>query len=89
MSDSAKILRAVPWGEVHELADSLLADGLSKDESAELISESLDEMLQFNRIIRGPAGAALEAIDGPVLKAAVKLVLAFSRKKNRRKRKAN
>lgn len=79
MSLSAfRILRSFPIDEVTVLVDELLDDGNDKDEVIDAVVEFLDELLKFGLWLPGPVGVAIETIDGPVLRAAIGLIVAFA-----------
>tara|TARA_Y100000593_G_scaffold76508_1_gene141422 strand:+ start:62 stop:400 length:339 start_codon:yes stop_codon:yes gene_type:complete len=78
------ILKNAPWGKMLDLADDLIEGGMSKKAAAKQISEVLDETVDFMALIPGPAGIALETIDGPVIHAVVQLVLTFAADKETR-----
>ena len=83
------ILKLVPWDDVLATLDALAEAGWDKDAALDLVAGLLDKALPLDALVPGPAGAALEAIDGPVLRAALGLAwtLATS-KKGREARKA-
>jgi hypothetical protein len=76
------ILKLVPWDSVLEALDTLAEAGWEKDAALDLVAGLIDKALPLDTLIPGPAGAALEAIDGPVLRAALGLLwtLATSKK---------
>ena len=78
------ILKNAPWGKMLDMADDLISGGMSKKTAAKEIAEVLDETVDFMALIPGPAGVALETIDGPVLQAVVQLVLTFAADKETR-----
>jgi hypothetical protein len=83
------LLKLVPWDDVLATLDALADAGWEKDAALDLVAGLLDKALPLDTLVPGPAGAALEAIDGPVLRAALGLLwtLATS-KKGREARKA-
>ena len=82
------ILKQVPWTEILDLVDTLHEGGLSDADIAKQISEFLDEVLDFNIIVKGTAGHILEQIDGPILLAAISVIIKLS-KSGKEKRKQN
>ena len=89
---SRAMLRALPFPEILDLLDELIEEGLDQDDALDAVVEILDRMLAFGQWIPGPAGAAIETIDGPVLRAALGLIWSFAadpeRRADRRKRRA-
>lgn len=78
------ILKNAPWGKMLDLADDLIDGGMTKKAAAKEISVVLDDTVDFMALIPGPAGVALETIDGPVIHAIVTLILTFSADKETR-----
>jgi hypothetical protein len=78
MRDTKRILRSVPWDRVDTLVHTALEAGHSEEEVVDLVVDLVDRMLPFNQIVPGPAGVALELVDGPVIRAAVHIVVAFA-----------
>ena len=86
---SAAILKLVPWDDVLSTLDALADAGWEKDAALDLVAGLLDKALPLDTLVPGPAGAALEAIDGPVLRAALGLIWTLAtHKKGREARKA-
>ena len=83
------ILKHVPWDDVLETLDALAEAGWEKDAALDLVAGLLDKALPLDVFVPGPAGAALEAIDGPVLRAALGLIWTLAaNRKGREARKA-
>ena len=83
------ILKLVPWDEVLETLDALAEAGWEKDAALDLVASLLDKALPLDALVPGPAGIALEAIDGPVLRAVLGLLWSLATKqKGRKTRKA-
>jgi len=89
MNPKLDILKNIPWNEVLETLDALAEAGWDKDAAIDLVAQLLDDALPLDAWVPGAAGVALEAIDGPVLRAVLGLLwgLATS-KKGRKGRKA-
>jgi hypothetical protein len=83
------LMKFVPWDDVLETLDALVEAGWEKDAALDLVASLLDKALPLDALIPGPAGIALEAVDGPLLRAVLGLLwtLATS-KKGRKARKA-
>lgn len=71
----ADVLKHVDIAAVGELAEALLEAGHSRDDIVHDVAGIVDQLLPFSVLVPGPAGLALEAIDGPVLLAIVRLVV--------------
>jgi hypothetical protein len=63
---------------LHELMDSMQEAGHSQDEIVDQIVDLVDSILPFGNM--GAVGQAIDAADGPIIKALVKLIL-HTRKK--------
>ena len=72
------ILRSLPLGDVLELVDELVEDGADREEAIDAVVEFLDRLLDLGALVPGPAGVALETVDGPLIRAALGLVIAFA-----------
>jgi hypothetical protein len=82
------ILEHIPWDAVLETLDALTEAGWEKDAALDLVANLLDKALPLDALIPGPAGVALEAIDGPVLRATLGLLWNLAaNKKSRQARK--
>ena len=66
--------KQIPWDEVLATLDALADAGWEKDAALDLVSKLIDDALPMDTLVPGPAGAALEAIDGPVLRATLGLL---------------
>jgi hypothetical protein len=89
MNPKLAILKNLPWDEILETLDALAEAGWDKDAAIELVAQLLDDALPMDTWVPGPAGAALEAIDGPVLRAVLGLLWSLAtNKKGRTARKA-
>ena len=83
------ILEYIPWNAVLETLDALAEAGWEKDAALDLVAGLLDKALPLDTLVPGPAGVALEAIDGPVLRATLGLLWNLAaNKKSRKARKA-
>ena len=81
--------KQIPWDEVLATLDALADAGWEKDAALDLVSKLIDDALPMDTLVPGPAGAALEAIDGPVLRATLGLLWSLAdAKKGREARKA-
>lgn len=78
------LLDAVPWDEVLQLLDDLAAAGWEKDAALDLVAGILDQALPCDQLVAGPAGQALEAVDGPVIRAVLGLLWALATKEKGR-----
>jgi hypothetical protein len=63
---------------LRELAKTLTEAGHTQDEVVEQVVAVVDALLPWDQM--GPAGVAIDAIDGPVVTAFVKLLLHTKRK---------
>lgn len=72
------ILRSLPVGDILELVDELVEDGADREEAIDAVVDFLDELLDLGALVPGPAGDALETVDGPLIRAALGLAIAFA-----------
>jgi hypothetical protein len=63
---------------LHELMDSMQQAGHSQDEIVDQIVDLVDSILPFGNM--GAVGQAIDAADGPIIKALVKLILHMRKK---------
>ena len=73
MSKSARVLVAMPWREIRDLVGKLVDEGATEAEAVEAAAVVLDAALVFDA--SDPSGAVLEAVDGPILRVALTLVV--------------
>ena len=78
------LLRSLPLGEVLELVDELVDEGADREEAIDAVVEFLDRLLDLGALVPGPAGVALETVDGPLMRAAIGLVVSFAADPDRR-----
>jgi hypothetical protein len=64
-----KLLALIPWADVWGTLDELVEAGTDRDEALDLVAKALDQALPLDQLIPTPVGAALESVDGPVLRA--------------------
>ena len=76
--------KQIPWDEVLATLDALADAGWEKDAALDLVSKLIDDALPLDTLVPGPAGAALEAIDGPVLRATLGLLWSLAEAKKGR-----
>ena len=76
--------KQIPWDEVLATLDALADAGWEKDAALDLVSKLIDDALPMDTLVPGPAGAALEAIDGPVLRATLGLLWSLAEAKKGR-----
>lgn len=67
------ILDRIPWGDVLSTLDAMADAGWERDEALDSVAALLDKMIPLDALVPAPAGGALEAIDGPVIRAALGL----------------
>lgn len=72
------ILDAIPWAELRAAFDAAVAAGEKPGQAAKKIAELADAVLDFDRLIDGPTGVALELVDRPLIRAAIVLGLRFT-----------
>lgn len=81
-----------PRHEVHglldELIDQALGEGVALPAVLDDVAEFIDNMLAFDKIIGGPAGFALEAVDGPAVELLMQSLLGLFRPRDEKELKA-
>lgn len=60
--------------EVRDFIGTCIKAGVPKDDAIAFLAAQADLLVAFDVIVPGPAGLALEAVDGPVFKAAIALI---------------
>ena len=74
------IMKLLPLTDIVELASILTDKGMSESEAIEQISEMLDRMLAFDKIIPNKEiGAAVEAIDDKLIATIIRIAVAISK----------
>lgn len=63
----------VPWRRILPHLRELFDAGWNKQEAIDHVADLLDAILVFPVLVPGPAGAALEAVDGTIIKAGLRL----------------
>lgn len=63
----------IPWRRVIPYLRDLFEQKWSKEDAIEHVSELLDTLLVMPALVPGPAGVALEAVDGPVIRAGLEM----------------
>jgi hypothetical protein len=72
-------LQLIPWGQVQALADELVEHGFDDEEVRLHIARILDDLLPAD-LLPPPFGTVAELLDGPVIVAAMNLVVAVARR---------
>ena len=62
---------------------ALLADGHSPKEARKEIIDLLDELIDLDELIEGPAGEVMEALDRPVIRLVIMFLTMTARRKTR------
>ncbi len=65
--------RSLPWGEALQFLATAAEDGLDEDEAIAAAAWLFDASLAFDVAVPGPGGVLLEAVDGPLIRAGLKL----------------
>ena len=66
---------------IRAVFQSLLSKGHTPEEAREVLAEMIDELLDFDELIKGPVGVAIEQVDGHVIRLAIRLITAFAARK--------
>ena len=77
-------IRNLPWDDVLMTLEALVDAGWEKEAAIELLADLLDQALPLDRLVQGPTGAALEAMDGPVIRAALSMLWTMAERKDLR-----
>ena len=73
------------WAEAQDLAEDLAEAGADKPRAALAVAAFLDAIMPLDVLVPGPAGLALEAVDGAAFQRVIlALVGAFERDPERR-----
>lgn len=76
-------LLVLPRQELVAFFELCLRQGVDRDEAIDAAAELLDASLRPADALPGPVGEALEALDGPLLRAALRLVWATTQRRLR------
>lgn len=82
----ASLLASLPLREILDLVDVLLDEGVERDDAIDAVVDLLDQLLTWGEWVPGPVGDAIESIDGPVLRAALDLVISIASNESDRAR---
>jgi hypothetical protein len=78
----ASIATQLPLEELQDLASELFGRGFGKAQVLDELVAIGDALVDWSKVIRGPAGAIAEAGDGPLLRAFLRVVVgAVARRK--------
>ena len=69
-------LRRIPWGLARQFLEQAAAEGFDSDDAIDTAALILDAAMPLDMTIPGPAGVALEAVDGPLIRAGLTLMWA-------------
>ncbi len=69
------ILAQIPVDDVKALAAELLARGTPRAEVVDHLAAFVDDLVDWSKVVKGPAGFFLEASDGPLLKLVVGVIV--------------
>lgn len=77
------LLAHLPISEIMELVEILKDKGLNESEIIEHVSVLLDNMIDFEKIVKGnPAvGAAIESIDDKLIATIIKISISIAKAK--------
>lgn len=68
-----KFLDAVRDGV--ELAGGLMDAGAPRDAAIEFAAETIDQLVDWRKVIHGKVGVAIERLDGKLIRAAIRIAL--------------
>lgn len=69
------LAQQIPTEEVRELAREMLGRGMAHGDVVDELVAFLDGLVDWSSVVKGAAGKALEAGDGPLLRMIVKVVV--------------
>lgn len=78
LSKVAMVVEGLDWRTLREAFLVLVAEGQTEKEAARNIARIVDELLPLDQIVKGALGVSLEAVDGPLLRVAITVVLLLS-----------
>ena len=67
------IAKSLPWDEIKTLIDLLISKGLNEEDVIGEVAEFLDNLIDFRKVIAGPRGEALEAVDGAIIENLIRI----------------
>lgn len=68
-------VKKLPWKELRDAYEHLRAGGMTENDAAAAIAAFVDELFDWRTVVPGAAGATIERVDGPLVRAAVALML--------------
>lgn len=74
------ILDQIPYDEVKDVVRHLLRKGIDADSLVEEAAALLDNLVDWEKILGPKVGAAIDAIDRPLVVAVAKAIIASVRK---------
>lgn len=83
-SDRLLRFRELPWADALAFMSEAVEDGLDAEEAIEAAAMLFDLALAFEAAVPGPAGAFLEAVDGPLIRAGLRLAWKVAQRRQRR-----
>jgi hypothetical protein len=77
--DAVKVfLGQLDWKVLREEFEELVSGGQTPRQAAQAVARAVDAAIPWDELIDGPTGELAEAIDGPVIRVAVTLVLVLT-----------
>ena len=81
----ADILEHLDLSALRDLAEHQLGTGAAPRDVAQDIATAIDQLIPWDEILVGPAGAVVEALDGTVALAIGSLIVSGVRKRQARR----
>lgn len=75
-----EVVKNLPWDEITDLYDALIHAGERPGAAAKQIAQTIDDLIDWRLVVKGPVGVALEAVDFEVIRTAIRLGLVLPRK---------
>lgn len=69
------LVQQIPVPEVRDLAREMVGKGMAPDVVIDEIVAFLDSLVDWSVVVKGAAGKALEAGDGPLLRQFVRVIV--------------
>lgn len=74
------LLSDLPWEELRAAYDAMVDAGERPAAAAKAVALLVDDLVDWSGVVKGPAGVVLEAVDRPLVRLAVSIVLRFSQR---------
>ena len=79
-----KYMNDLPWEDIIDALDDLAEAGVDEDTAIQTVATIIDYALPMPALVPGAVGVVLEAVDGPVIQAVLRLAWSLAQNKDQR-----